>query len=188
MVWSFYILALAAVVSAFMVVKSRNPMHSALWLLVTFCAIAGIYLLLNAEFVAAIQIIIYAGGVLVLYIFVIMLVDLSSEAARQTVIHKPRQVFFAVLFAIALVLIVIWVAKSGIIGREIIIEEVSLGTDVVAEAGPDSTRTFAKELFLTYLYPFEIASVLLLVAMIGSVILARRTRTAEDSAGENETR
>ena len=187
MVWSFYILALAAVISAFMVVKSRNPMHSALWLLVTFCSIAAIYLLLNAEFVAAIQIIVYAGGVLVLYIFVIMLVDLSKEAALRPVIHKPRQVFFAVLFAAALVLIVIWTARSGIAGRELIEEAAFRGAET-ADTSIDSTRALAKELFLTYLYPFEVASVLLLVAMIGSVILARRTASPESSAGENETR
>lgn len=179
MVWSFYILALAAVVSALMVVKSRNPMHSALWLLVTFCSIAGIYLLLNAEFVAAVQIIIYAGGVLVLYIFVIMLVDLSKEASMRPVIHKPRQVFFALLFAAALVLIVIWTARSGVAGRDIVAMEGAAG---------DSTRILAKELFLTYLYPFEVASVLLLVAMIGSVVLARRSRIPEKSVEENETR
>jgi len=187
MVWSFYILALATVVSAFMVVKSRNPMHSALWLLVTFCSIAGIYLLLNAEFVAAIQIIIYAGGVLVLYIFVIMLVDLSKEETLKRVTHKPRQVFFAVLFTAALVLIVLWTGRAGITGREFI-EETMLQDVAVMEGTADSTRMFAKELFLTYLYPFEVASVLLLVAMIGSVILARRSRTQESSAGENETR
>jgi NADH-quinone oxidoreductase subunit J len=183
---SFYILALAAVISAFMVVKSLNPMHSALWLLVTFCSIAGIYLLLNAEFVAAIQIIIYAGGVLVLYIFVIMLVDLSKEASLRPSVHKPGQVFFAILFAIALVLIVIWTTRAGVTGREVI-EETMLAETAGGSIAYDSTRTFSRELFLTYLYPFEIASVLLLVAMIGSVVLARRSRPPEDSAGENET-
>jgi NADH-quinone oxidoreductase subunit J len=187
MVWSFYILAVASVVSALMVVKSRNPMHSALWLLVTFCSIAGIYLLLNAEFVAAIQIIIYAGGVLVLYIFVIMLVDLSKKESLQQITHKPRQVFFAILFTAALVVIVLWTGRAGITGREVI-EEAMLGDVTAVEGTVDSTRMFAKELFLTYLYPFEVASVLLLVAMIGSVILARRSRPQDDSAGENETR
>ena len=184
MVWSFYILALAAVVSAFMVVKSRNPMHSALWLLVTFCSVAGIYLLLNAEFVAAIQIIIYAGGVLVLYIFVIMFVDLSKEESLKHVNHKPKQVFFAVLFTAALALIVVWTARIGIAGRE----DTTFQDIAIVGTTTDSTRILAKELFLKYLYPFEVASVLLLVAMIGSVILARRSRTQQSSAGENEAR
>ena len=116
-----------------------------------------------------------------------MLVDLSKEETLKHVTHKPRQVFFAVLFTAALVLIVLWTGRAGITGREFI-EETMLRDVAVMEGTADSTRILAKELFLTYLYPFEIASVLLLVAMIGSVILARRSRTQESSAGENETR
>ncbi len=179
MLLSFYILAVVAVVSALMVVTRPNPMHSALWLLVTFFSIAGIYLLLNAEFVAAIQLIIYAGGVLVLYVFVIMLVDLSEEARLRAVFHKPRQVAFAVVFAGLVMAVVLWLGMGGI--QEFAIEEAA-----VAESTADTTRTFAKELFITYLYPFEIASVLLLVAMIGSVILARRGTTPAISTTEKE--
>lgn len=181
MVLSFYILAVLVVISAIMVVTRPNPMHSALWLLVTFFCIAGIYLLLNAEFVAAIQLIIYAGGVLVLYVFVIMLVDLSKEAALRAVFHRPMQVGFALVFALLLFAVVWQVGRIGI-------EEFTMEQAAATEAATDSTRTLAKELFLKYLYPFEIASVLLLVAMIGSVILARRSRVAESSSGENETR
>lgn len=176
---SFYILAVVAVVSALMVVTRPNPMHSALWLLVTFFSLAGVYLLLNAEFVAAIQIIIYAGGVLVLYIFVIMLVDLSKEAALRAVFHKPTQVIFAIVFAGLLLMVVLWLGKGGI-------EPFSVEEGVVMGAATDSTRSLAKELFLTYLYPFEIASFLLLVAMIGSVVLARRGSATANSAEENE--
>jgi NADH-quinone oxidoreductase subunit J len=181
MVLSFYILAVVAVVAAIMVITRPNPMHSALWLLVTFLCIAGIYLLLNAEFVAAIQLIIYAGGVLVLYIFVIMLVDLSKEAALRAVFHRPTQVAFAVVFAILLFAVVWQVGRSGL-------EEFTLDQAATAGAATDSTRVLAKELFLKYLYPFEIASILLLVAMIGSVILARRSREPASSSRESETR
>jgi NADH-quinone oxidoreductase subunit J len=180
MVLSFYILGAVALVSSLMVVTRRNPMHSALWLLVTFLSLAGIYLLLNAEFVAAVQVIIYAGGVLVLYIFVIMLVDLSKEAALRAAFSKPRQLLFAIVFAGLLLAVVMWVSMRGIV--PFTIEE----TASVAGAA-DTTRTFARELFLTYLYPFEIASVLLLVAMIGSVVLARRGMTPPKSAEEKET-
>ncbi|GAB4334838.1 MAG: NADH-quinone oxidoreductase subunit J [Candidatus Abyssubacteria bacterium] len=170
---SFYILGVAVLASAIMVVTRRNPMHSALWLLITLFSLAGIYLLLNAEFVAAVQLIIYAGGVLVLYVFVIMLVDLSKEAAVRAAFHKPTQIFFAFLFAVLLMVIIIQVSGPGI--TPFSLEEV----EPVAQA--DTTREFAKELFLTYLYPFEIASLLLLVAMIGSVILARRARKPSES-------
>jgi len=175
---SFYILAAVALISALMVVTRPNPMHSALWLLVTFFSLAGVYLLLNAEFVAAIQIIIYAGGVLVLYIFVIMLVDLSKEAALRAVFHKSAQVMFAIVFAGLLLMVVLWFGQGGI-------EQFSAEEGVAMGAAVDSTRALSKELFLTYLYPFEIASFLLLVAMIGSVVLARRGPAAE-SAEENE--
>lgn len=179
MVLSFYILGTVVAVSSLMVVTRRNPMHSALWLLVTFLSLAGIYLLLGAEFVAAVQVIIYAGGVLVLYIFVIMLVDLSKEAALRAAFNKPKQLLFAIVFAGMLLAAVMWVSMRGIV--PFTIEE----TASVAGAS-DTTRTFARELFLTYLYPFEIASVLLLVAMIGSVVLARRGATPPESAGEGE--
>jgi NADH-quinone oxidoreductase subunit J len=171
---SFYILGTVALASAVMVVTRRNPMHSALWLLVTLFSLAGIYLLLSAEFVAAVQLIIYAGGVLVLYVCVIMLVDLSKEAAVRAAFHKPRQIFFAVLFAALLMVIILQVSGPGITPFSI--------EDVEPVVRADTTRDFASELFLTYLYPFEIASVLLLVAMIGSVILARRAKKPAESA------
>ena len=157
-------------------------MHAALWLLVTFFALAGIYLLMSAEFVAAIQIIIYAGGVLVLYIFVIMLVDLSKEASLRAAFHKRKQILSAVVFAVLVMVVILSVSI-----RDSIVP-FSIGEATAAVSGSDTTRAFAKELFLTYLYPFEVASVLLLVAMIGAVILARRSRPAVNSNGEKEIR
>ncbi len=178
MILSFYVLAAVAVISALMVVIRPNPMHSALWLLVTLVSMAGIYLLLGAEFVAAIQVIIYAGGVLVLYIFVIMLVDLSKEASLRAVFHKPAQVVFAFAAATLGLVVVLWVGFGGM-------ETFSFDRPPAAEAAVDSTRALATTLFLTYLYPFEVASILLLVAMIGSVILARRSMP-EAKAGKEE--
>ncbi len=179
MLLSFYVLGVVAVASAIMVVTRRNPMHSALWLLVTFLSLAGVYLLLNAEFVAAVQVIIYAGGIVVLYIFVIMLVDLSKEAALRSAFHSPGQLMFALVFAFLLLVVVIWVGLRGI-------EPSAVSEAATAAYAPDATRAFAKHLFLTYLYPFEIASVLLLVAMIGAVILARRSSPPADSAATGE--
>ncbi len=179
---SFYILGAVVLLSSLMVITRRNPMHAALWLLVTFFALAGIYLLMSAEFVAAIQIIIYAGGILVLYIFVIMLVDLSKEASIRAAFHKRRQLLTAVVIAFLVMATLLWVSGQGIVAFSI------TDPSVAATNGADTTRAFAKELFLTYLYPFEVASVLLLVAMIGAVILARRSRPAITSNGENESR
>ena len=175
MILSFYILAAIVVISSVMVVTRRNPMHSALWLLVTLVSMAGVYLLLNAEFVAAIQVIIYAGGVLVLYIFVIMLVDLSKEAALRAVFHNPVQVGLAFAMTVIAMVIVLWSGLSDL-------QSVDLQGTI--EGGTaDTTRMLAKELFTTYLYPFEVASILLLVAMIGAVVLARRSTVGAEPEG-----
>ena len=178
MMISFYILAAVTVISALLVVIRPNPMHSALWLLVTFIGMAGVYLLLNAEFVAAVQVIIYAGGVVGLYIFVIMLVDLSKEASLRAVFQKPAQVGFALAMTALVLAVVLWIGLGGV-------ETFSLEQPSTTWGAVDTTKVFAKDLFLTYLYPFEVASVLLLVAMIGSVILARRS-TATANADEEK--
>ncbi len=176
---SFYILAIVTVIAALMVVASRNPMYSALWLFVTLFCIAGIYLQLNAEFVAAIQIIIYAGGILILYAFVIMLVDLSGEDGPRPAFHKPLQIGAALAMAALVGGVVVWITQGGV-------EPFSLVRAAEGVAA-DSTKAFARELFVTYLYPFEIASFLLLAAMIGSVVLARRSTPAAEPEGEKES-
>ena len=181
---SFYILAVVVVISAVMVISRRNPMHSALWLFVTLLGLAGVYLLLGAEFVAAIQVIVYAGGVLVLYIFVIMLMDLSKEAALRSVFHKPAQVISAIAMTV-LVMAVILVERHG--DSTITYLETGRSADETSVFAVDTTRELAKDLFLTYLYPFEVASILLLVAMIGSVVLARRAMPAGESETEKDS-
>jgi NADH-quinone oxidoreductase subunit J len=158
-------------------------MHSALWLFVTLLGLAGIYLLLGAEFVAAIQVIVYAGGVLVLYIFVIMLMDLSKESALRGVFHKPTQWVPSLAMAILVMAIILIERHSDFItdmGRNMSADETRTFT-------VDTTRELAKELFLTYLYPFEVASILLLVAMIGAVVLARRSAPAAESETEEDS-
>jgi len=135
---SFHILGIIAVVSSFMVITRRNPMHAALWLLVMFLSLAGVYVLLNAEFVAAIQVIIYAGGVLVLYVFVIMFVDLSKEATLRKAFHKPGQVIAAGIFTALVMAVVIKETMGGI-------EPFVIG-DGAPAAAADTTRAFAEEL------------------------------------------
>ncbi len=179
MILSFYILAICAVISAVMVISRPNPMHSALWLLVTLVSMAGIYLQLNAEFVAAIQVIIYAGGVLVLYIFVIMLVDLSKEAALKAVFHGRTQIVLACTMT---ALVLGTVLFSGLSEVDPVIFQEAVGTGTT-----DTTRLLAQELFTTYLYPFEVASILLLVAMIGAVTLTRRPTAVPESEGGSES-
>lgn len=183
MVVSFGILSVIILLSAVMVITRSNPMHSALWLFVTFLGLAGVYLLLGAEFVAAIQVIVYAGGVLVLYIFVIMLVNLTKEETLRLVFQKPAQTISAFVMAILVMAIILW--ERGIFpqrGMESAITYFFVpgkSVDLTSTFTIDTTRALAKKLFLMYLYPFEIASILLLVAMIGAVVVARRSSPAE---------
>jgi NADH-quinone oxidoreductase subunit J len=183
MVVSFGILSVIILLSSVMVITRSNPMHSALWLFVTFLGLAGVYLLLGAEFVAAIQVIVYAGGVLVLYIFVIMLVNLTKEETLRLVFQRPAQTISAFVMAILVMAIILW--ERGIFpqrGRESAITYFFVpgkSVDLTNTFAIDTTRALAKKLFLTYLYPFEIASILLLVAMIGAVVVARRSSPTE---------
>jgi NADH-quinone oxidoreductase subunit J len=176
---SFIILAIVTLIAAMAVVYCRNPMYSALWLFLSLLSIAGIYLLLNAEFVAAIQVIVYAGGILILYAFVIMLVDLSGEGGPRPAFHKPLQIGAAFVMAALVGGFVLWITKGGV-------GSFSLGGGAEGMAA-DSTRALAQNLFLKYLYPFEIASFLLLTAMIGAVVLARRLTPAAEPEGEKES-
>ena len=164
----FYVLATVAVVSALMVVTRRSTVHSALWLIITFFAVAGLFILQRAEFLAAVQVLVYAGGIMVLFLFVIMLVNLHMlREVRMFGVHSP----LAVVVAVLLLALLGYVAVSTPFGAA----DSSPGqfVDVAGEALGNS-QAVAWKLYREYLLPFEIASVFLLVAMIGAVVLARR--------------
>jgi len=160
---TFYFFATLAVVSAVLVVTSKNAIHSAVFLITTLLATAGIYLGLRAEFLFAVQIILYVGGIMVLFIFVIMLVNLDI-AVRQ--IQFNRQTSVALVLALAFAALVpaaIYYGKSW-----------KLPEGRAMAAGLGNTETVGQVLFSNYMLPFEIASILLLVAMIGAVVLAKK--------------
>jgi NADH-quinone oxidoreductase subunit J len=176
----FTILALVAVVSALLVVLQRNPVHSAFYLVVCFFAVAGLYIMLRAEFLAAVQVMVYAGGIMVLFLFVIMLVDLESreEGGREPprigrhLGRGPRLVaaLVAVAFLAVLAPVMIWAPSP-----EPSPEAVAMSLQGGAEGGAlGNTEWVGRVLYSSYLLPFEVASVLLLVAMIGAVTLARK--------------
>ena len=159
----FYVLASLCVVSAIMVVTRRSAIHAALFLVLAFFCVAGIYVILSAEFLAAVQVLVYAGGVMVLFLFVIMLVP------QQTSVRPPpvRHVAASLLLAGALAgTVITWFWNSVPAGTAV------EGTLLVAGGG--NIEAVGMELYQRYLLPFEIASVLLLVAMIGAVVLARK--------------
>lgn len=142
----------------------RNPIHSVLSVLVLFFHLAALYLLLQAEFLAAVQIIVYAGAILVLYLFVLFLVDLRKEMELSPFVPTA---WLGAAFAGALFLMLLWALRSFTPG-----EGGEWASGALAEIG--NTRALGVELFTKYLLPFEIAGVILLVALIGGLILAVR--------------
>lgn len=160
---TFVFLYFAAVIAmaASLVVVVRNPIYSALSLLVMFFHVAGLYVTLHAEFLAAIQIIVYAGAILVLYLFVVMLLNVKRE--EQFNRQGPVALFLGVVLLTEAVLLTVsrgFTVGTPAPGRE----EPSVG----------NTESIGEVLYSTYLFPFEIASLILLVAMIGAVILSKK--------------
>jgi NADH-quinone oxidoreductase subunit J len=170
----FYTFAGVAVLSAALMVTRRNVLHCAVFLITTLLATAGIFLQLRAEFLFIAQIILYVGGIMVLFIFVIMLVRLDLALHH---IRFRLQRFVAVLVALALGL---EVATILLFARHLPGQGLFIQNTARPETLPPNTEAFAQSLFSSYLLPFEIASVLLLVAMVGAVVMAKsKKRTGE---------
>ena len=168
----FYIFATIAVVSAILVITRHNVVHSAAFLGATLFAVAGIFLTLHAEFLAGVQVIVYVGGILVLFVFVIMLIAVErSEHERQ----------FNRQWTIALITSAILIVEIGYglyRGRN----SFELPPAVIPPAVPvtGNSELVGTALYTTYVLPFEIASILLLVAIVGAVVLAKRRTPAEE--------
>ena len=155
----FFIFAALALICGVMILVSRNPVNSAMFLVLTIASLAGLFVLLEAFFLAAIQILVYAGAVMVLFLFVIMLLDLKVEERRKINL-------LAIIGAIISVgaISVIFFKSLG-------------GTSLSTTRAPDfhaGTLELGKLLFSQYLLPFEIVSVLLLVAMVGVILLSKK--------------
>jgi NADH-quinone oxidoreductase subunit J len=160
----FYFFAVLAVVSGILVVTRRNAVQSAIFLATSLLATAGIFLSLNAEFLFIVQVILYVGGITVLFVFVIMLVNLDV-ALHQ--VQFNRQWFVALVLALVLGA---QAAGALAVGRH--------GLNTIEAASPQAlepnTEQIAFGLFHTYMLPFEVASILLLVAMVGAVIMSKK--------------
>jgi NADH-quinone oxidoreductase subunit J len=158
----FILLTLLAVGSAVVVIQRRNPVESALALAVNLLSIAGFYLLLNAQFIALLQVIVYAGAIMVLVLFVIMLLNLPEDPrqSRSGFFQLWLTVVFAAIFAVIL--------RNAIRGQ---MADSSFGDPA---AGFGTVSVLGHELFGRFFYPFEVISLLLVVAMVGSVLLAKR--------------
>jgi len=164
----FYLFAALAVLGAILVVSLRNPMYSAFALLVSFLAVAALFFLRHAEFLAVVQIFVYGGGIMVLFLFVIMLVNLHRlQEVRIYGMQWPA----ALLLAVAMIALVSWVVSRVRFSPANLTPAalVSVEGEVVG-----NVQAVAWQLYQQYLLPFEVASLFLLVAMIGAVVLARK--------------
>lgn len=160
----FSYFAAVIVLAAILVIASRKPVNSALALLVMFFHVAGLFVLLDAEFIAAVQIIVYAGAILVLYLFVVMLLNVRAEEGYHTQVSIGLAVGFGILGEAALIL-----SRSGFADRF-----PPSASSVPVAAGVGNTEGLGRVLYTTYLFPFEVASLILLVAMIGAIVLAKK--------------
>jgi NADH-quinone oxidoreductase subunit J len=159
---AFYYLAAASVASAMLAVTRRNPVHSMLWVLVLFLHVAGIFLLVGAEFLAAVQVIVYAGAILVFYLFFLMLLDLPREAAGPRFgAHWPLCAAAGLGFAA-----LAWYARDPGL--------VPTAPRTASGSPPGNLSAVGTALFTQFALPFEIASLILLAAIVGAVVVAKR--------------
>jgi NADH-quinone oxidoreductase subunit J len=160
----FYYHAAVITVFSLLVVTRRNPVHSVLFMLVLFFHIASLYLFLNAEFLAAIQVIVYAGAILVLFLFVVLLLNLREEVLtiRYVTTWPTGIVIAASVFAT--IAVSVYGMKTGPLGH--------YDTEFIASA--THTKAIGEVLYTHYIFPFEVASVVLLVAIVGAITLAKK--------------
>ena len=162
----FYLFAAVAVVASTLVIAQRNPIYSVLLLIASFGALSGLYVLLDAPFAAVIQIIVYAGAIMVLFLFVVMLLNAPHEDTdydeRVHPLLRPGPMRFGAALAGALLVELVWALTKG----------AELGA--FPSKSVSDVADIGRLLFTEYAFPFEVTSILILVAMVGAVVLARR--------------
>lgn len=161
----FWILSILTLVFAIGVIMSRNPISSVLFLILTFFTISGHYVMMNAQFLAIVNIIVYAGAIMVLFLFVIMLMNLNSDTEPQ---KNMLVQFAAVISGGALLLVFVAAVKTSLTGLEGKQIDLANSTDI------GLIKNLGKVLFTDFVFPFEIASVLFLSAMIGAIVLGKK--------------
>lgn len=168
--FAFYVLAALAVISSALVVGQRNPMYSVMLLIVSFGALSGLYVLLDAPFTAVTQIIVYAGAIMVLFLFVVMLLNATREApviARTAALVGPTGRRLGTVLSVVFAAQILWALSQ--VGVGWLFEEE--GAESVS-----SVRNIGRSLFTEHAFAFEVTSILILVAMVGAVVLARKER------------
>jgi NADH-quinone oxidoreductase subunit J len=162
----FYVFAAVAILASLLVIGQRNPIYSVLLLIASFGALSGLYVLLDAPFVAVIQIVVYAGAIMVLFLFVVMLLNAPHEDTeydeRVHPLLRPGPMRFGAALAVALLAELVWAFTRG------------ADSGGFPGASVSSVAAIGQSLFTDYAFPFEVTSILILVAMVGAVVLARR--------------
>ncbi|HEX2535512.1 MAG TPA: NADH-quinone oxidoreductase subunit J [Chitinophagaceae bacterium] len=170
----FWALSVLALFSALMVITSKHPVYSVLWLVITFFSISGHYLLLNAQFLAIVNIIVYAGAIMVLFLYVLMLMDLRKETEPR----KNKWLKLAGAVAGGSLLLVLVAA----------LRDVEAGKAQVISGNIGLIENLGRVLFRDYVVPFEISSVLFLSAMVGAVVIGKRDPQRRSPLPEEEIR
>jgi NADH-quinone oxidoreductase subunit J len=170
----FYLFGAIAVAASLLVIAQRNPIYSVLLLIASFGALSGLYVMLNAPFVAVIQIVVYAGAIMVLFLFVVMLLNAPHEETvedeRRHVLLRSGPMRFGGFLAVALLIELVWALSQGRSGV------------AFPGAGMSSVAAIGRSLFTDYAFAFEVTSVLILVALVGAVVLAQRDRPDDRGA------
>jgi NADH-quinone oxidoreductase subunit J len=160
----FYFLAAVTVFSAVMVLLQRNPVNSALYLVLNFFCLGGLYLTLNAQFIAMVHILVYAGAIMVLFLFVIMLLNLGDD--KRLIEHLGIRMYLGIAFSVGLLVELLYIMGFSSMSSY------TQQSPSAAEIG--TVEYLGKVLFTKFLFPFEMTSILLLVAIIGAVLLAKK--------------
>jgi NADH-quinone oxidoreductase subunit J len=162
----FYMFAAITVFAALRVITARNPVHAALFLVLAFCSSAGIWILLEAEFLAITLVLVYVGAVMVLFLFVVMMLDINLEQLRE---GFWRWFPFGAMLAVVMVFQMIWVLGNR--------QTAETGAKMIKHAANYSnTKELGRLIYTDYVYPFELAAVLLLVAIVAAIALTLRRR------------
>lgn len=166
----FYLFAGVTVASGLMVISSRNPVHSVLWLILAFFSSAGLFVLMGAEFLAMLLVIVYVGAVAVLFLFVVMMLDINFVELRQGFMtYLPVGALVGIVLLAELVTVGgAWVFGDGV--------TTAVGAGSQTGSGVDNTRMLGQLIYTKYLFIFQAAGLVLLVAMIGAIVLTHRTR------------
>ncbi|MBP7242060.1 NADH-quinone oxidoreductase subunit J [Amaricoccus sp.] len=168
--FSFYLFSIVAVLSGFLVVFARSPVHSVLWLILAFFSVAGLFVLLGAEFVAMLMLIVYVGAVAVLFLFVVMMLDVDFAALREGM---------AAYLPVGLLIGVILLVQLGFVFGAWETTDIALAQRAAVTPSPaevDNTAALGALLYTKYIFLFQAAGLVLLVAMIGAIVLTHRKR------------